>query len=116
MISSINATIEVEEYLGSEMERGAGSNSVSSNSSSSSNSSNSNSGSSSLIRSIYVALEPECRASGKGRDEGFESSIVFEDSRIRVTIYANDVSTIRAVLNSYLRFIDAAYRSLIVTK
>ncbi len=94
MISNINATIEVENDR-NEREGNSSSN---------------------IVRSIYVALEPECRASGKAKDEGIEASIVLEDSRVKMSINAKDVSTIRAVLNSYLRFIDAAYRSLIVTK
>ncbi len=96
MISRVDATVEVEDDRSSGRDR--------------------ESSSISVVRSIYVALEPECRANSKGKDEGVETSIVLEDSRVRVMIHAKDVSTIRAVLNSYLRFIDAAYRSLVVTK
>lgn len=97
MISRIDATVEVEDDRNSGRYRESSS-------------------SISVVRSIYVALEPECRANSKGKDEGVETSIVLEDSRVRMMIHAKDVSTIRAVLNSYLRFIDAAYRSLAVTK
>ncbi|GBC73412.1 hypothetical protein HRbin04_00813 [archaeon HR04] len=96
MISSVDATVEVEDDRSSGRDRDRGS--------------------SSIVRSIYIALEPECRANSKGKDEGVETSIMLEDSRVRVMIHAKDVSTIRAVLNSYLRFIDAAYRSLAATK
>lgn len=97
MISRVDATIEVEDDRSSGMDRDM------------------DRGSRSVVRSIYVALEPECRANSKGKDEGVETNILL-DSRVRVMIHAKDVSTIRAVLNSYLRFIDAAYRSLAATK
>ncbi|MEM0029722.1 MAG: KEOPS complex subunit Pcc1 [Candidatus Nitrosocaldus sp.] len=91
MISSINATIEVEYYSKEEVND-------------------------SIARSIYVALEPECRASSKSKGEDVRIGIVLDGVRVRLSIDTGDISTLRAVLNSYLRFVDAAYRSLTITR
>ncbi|MCS6768196.1 MAG: KEOPS complex subunit Pcc1 [Candidatus Nitrosocaldus sp.] len=98
MISDVYAMIEVEYRKGDGDDHGSGS------------------GNRDVIRSIYTALEPECRASSKGKKEDVRISMrLVEDTRITLTINTGDVSTARAVLNSYLRFMDAAYRSLKVT-
>lgn len=72
-----------------------------------------------LLRSLYSALEPECKVSMLGA----KSSITLREggdrdycSRIIIDIHAEDISTLRALINSYLRFIDAAYKSINVTK
>jgi tRNA threonylcarbamoyladenosine modification (KEOPS) complex Pcc1 subunit len=61
-----------------------------------------------LLRSLYHALEPECKASMKD----VRSSIILDDNRITISIDAYDISVMRAVLNSYIRFISVAYRAL----
>ncbi len=71
-----------------------------------------------LLRSLYSALEPECKVSMLGA----KSSITLRERgdrdycRIIIDIHAEDISTLRALINSYLRFIDAAYKSINVTK
>jgi tRNA threonylcarbamoyladenosine modification (KEOPS) complex Pcc1 subunit len=62
----------------------------------------------SLLRSLYSALEPECRVSIKDA----ESSIILREDSLMINIHTYDIPTLRALLNSYLRFIDAAYRSI----
>ncbi len=61
-----------------------------------------------LLRSLYHALEPECKASMKD----IRSSILLDNKRIIISIDAYDISAMRAVLNSYIRFISVAYRAL----
>ncbi|MFN4335981.1 MAG: KEOPS complex subunit Pcc1 [Candidatus Nitrosocaldus sp.] len=75
-----------------------------------------------MARSIYVALEPECKASSKGKygdkdkSEDTKIDIIFDGTKVRLSIDTKDIPTLRALLNSYLRFIDAACRSLTITK
>ncbi len=100
MISSVNTTIEIECYSNERVDD--------------------------IVRSIYVALEPECKASGKGKGEGkgkgksksddTKIDIIFDGTKVMLSIDTREISTLRALLNSYLRFIDAAYRSLTITK
>ena len=62
----------------------------------------------SLLRSLYSALEPECRVSIKDA----ESNIILREDSLMINIHTYDIPTLRALLNSYLRLIDAAYRSI----
>lgn len=65
-----------------------------------------------LLRSLYHALEPECKTSMKD----VHSSILLDNDRIIISIDAYDISVMRAVLNSYIRFISVAYRALEVSR
>ncbi len=62
----------------------------------------------SLLRSLYSALEPECRVNIKDA----ESNIILREDSLMINIHTYDIPTLRALLNSYLRLIDAAYRSI----
>ncbi len=81
----------------------------------------------SLLRSLYFALEPECRVSIKGaessimlreecKDKYHDKKEYDKDKKLIINVYADDISTLRALINSYLRFIDAAYKSINASK
>ncbi len=70
-----------------------------------------------LLRSLYSALEPECKVNIVGA----KSSIRLGEQRggynkIIIEIQTEYISTLRALINSYLRLIDAAYKSINATK
>lgn len=62
-------------------------------------------------RSIYSALAPDLE-----KLEGKDESLVLEYSRtcIVFSIETDDIASLRANINSYLRLVDASYRCLTV--
>lgn len=63
--------------------------------------------------SIYSAMKPDVKSSPKGQ---VSMNIMLKDDVICMSMYSDDLSHIRASLNSYLRLASAAFRSLDVTR
>ncbi len=56
-----------------------------------------------LLESARLALEPEAKTPSSDRSS---TSIEVSDSQLVLTTNANDVSALRASLNSYLRWVE----------
>ncbi len=62
-------------------------------------------------RSIYSALAPDLEKL-QGKDESLK--LEYSGSGITFSIETDDIASLRANVNSYLRLVDASYRCLTV--
>ena len=60
-------------------------------------------------RAVAGALSPEAAVSEVPKTR---ATISVEQGRLRVAIHADDLPSLRAAVNSYLRWIDAAQRAV----
>jgi tRNA threonylcarbamoyladenosine modification (KEOPS) complex Pcc1 subunit len=67
---------------------------------------------SAVLASIYAALKPDVGAKGKLAEPGTKAKISLEQKTMIFNIRSNDIATLRASLNSYLRLADASYKCI----
>jgi tRNA threonylcarbamoyladenosine modification (KEOPS) complex Pcc1 subunit len=63
-----------------------------------------------IAKSIYSALDPEIRYSS---DSGVATRISINISDLLIEVESDDIPKLRAIINSYLRLVNAAYKCII---
>ena len=62
-----------------------------------------------IAKSIYSALNPDTKFSS---DSGLRARISVDISNVFIEIETNDIPSLRAAINSYLRLANASYRCI----
>ena len=62
-----------------------------------------------IVKSIYSALNPDIKSSP---DPGVKTGACVYNSNLHIEIETNDVPSLRAIINSYLRLANASYKSI----
>jgi tRNA threonylcarbamoyladenosine modification (KEOPS) complex Pcc1 subunit len=63
-----------------------------------------------IAKSIYAALDPEIKLSS---DSGAVTRISLGVPELFIEIEAEDIPKLRAIINSYLRLVNAAYKCIV---